>query len=562
MKRIFAIITFMAFSLIAFGNNLQKAKIAMDMAESIYERSAAFGLLSAYTGGVNITPSWGEPQSYVQKVLQCTDENRLSREASKLGKERDFINKMELQQFKQFWTDKLPYWKDNEKMETKKFVDLAALAWMLAAVEYQRLDLQVTEYEDVLQNSSQDLDFKPIYSTTENQLSQSNVSAQPGGSTDSLKMSTSAIDKPERFQGKWVATKYSMSLDLEGLKEIISDAAKENPEEYPQEMSNEQLSKEMLEAIEEEEADELDEKSTFTIEFKEDKILVTSSLLSELVDYTVAGEELRVDPVNLQSFRVFGGAELYRLYFERDYLVLFAAVYSTNPNEGLKFYLRPDTSSSALEKVPAQPVRENIISQPVNENAPVPAVKENVEDTELSLDDYDENKDGIIDPYECGGDNTDYEVWVKMGRPKIQLMGMSQVLAIAPPPGWEGGLIYPEELGVMLQSDPNFINKFLGGSGTASQSESNAPAYDYLFPSDRDIVTEDQLYDFSKEEVALIRNEIFARHGYVFKNPKYKEYFGSKSWYQPNKNFSDKVFNAIEKANIETIKRYEKMMGW
>ncbi|WP_241428102.1 YARHG domain-containing protein [Clostridium sp. DJ247] len=33
----------------------------------------------------------------------------------------------------------------------------------------------------------------------------------------------------------------------------------------------------------------------------------------------------------------------------------------------------------------------------------------------------------------------------------------------------------------------------------------------------------------SKEELALVRNEIFARHGYVFQTDPYKSYFNGKS---------------------------------
>lgn len=31
-----------------------------------------------------------------------------------------------------------------------------------------------------------------------------------------------------------------------------------------------------------------------------------------------------------------------------------------------------------------------------------------------------------------------------------------------------------------------------------------------------------------------VRNEIFARHGYVFKTEKYRECFGKKKWYRPD----------------------------
>lgn len=84
----------------------------------------------------------------------------------------------------------------------------------------------------------------------------------------------------------------------------------------------------------------------------------------------------------------------------------------------------------------------------------------------------------------------------------------------------------------------------------------------YLFPSDREYITEADLYGKSKEEVALIRNEIYARHGYIFNTEPFKSYFAAKDWYTPNPTFDDGDFNVIEKANKDFIVNYEKKKGW
>ena len=59
--------------------------------------------------------------------------------------------------------------------------------------------------------------------------------------------------------------------------------------------------------------------------------------------------------------------------------------------------------------------------------------------------------------------------------------------------------------------------------------------------------------------LSLIRNEIFARHGYVFKKEEYRNYFNSMPWYTPNPSFSGSVndLNSIEKYNVELIKSLE-----
>ncbi len=60
------------------------------------------------------------------------------------------------------------------------------------------------------------------------------------------------------------------------------------------------------------------------------------------------------------------------------------------------------------------------------------------------------------------------------------------------------------------------------------------------------------------EELRLMRNEIFAAHGYIFSSPDLKEHFESTEWYIPiSKNVNDKI-TEIEKYNINLIREYEK----
>lgn len=59
-----------------------------------------------------------------------------------------------------------------------------------------------------------------------------------------------------------------------------------------------------------------------------------------------------------------------------------------------------------------------------------------------------------------------------------------------------------------------------------------------------------------------LRNEIFARHGRVFKSEDLRTIFENTDWYKPNPNYSDKMLNDIEKKNVQFILDYEKKMGW
>lgn len=67
--------------------------------------------------------------------------------------------------------------------------------------------------------------------------------------------------------------------------------------------------------------------------------------------------------------------------------------------------------------------------------------------------------------------------------------------------------------------------------------------------------------DLSKPQLRLARNEIFARHGYEFKDQDLQDYFDKKSWYTPVTDDEEEIYkdelSQIEKDNIDLIKQYE-----
>lgn len=91
------------------------------------------------------------------------------------------------------------------------------------------------------------------------------------------------------------------------------------------------------------------------------------------------------------------------------------------------------------------------------------------------------------------------------------------------------------------------------------------PQKDYIIPdSDSRYITDEDLTGLSDYEILLARNEIYARHGRIFVNEDLNSYFRSKSWYQPavsgedfTEEYAASVFNEYERANIDTIVKYE-----
>lgn len=81
---------------------------------------------------------------------------------------------------------------------------------------------------------------------------------------------------------------------------------------------------------------------------------------------------------------------------------------------------------------------------------------------------------------------------------------------------------------------------------------------DYILPeSDSKYYSKSELSSLTSKQLAIARNEIYAKHGYIFaKNKEMKKYFEGKSWYKGTvkaSNFDESVFNKYEKENLETI---------
>jgi hypothetical protein len=58
-------------------------------------------------------------------------------------------------------------------------------------------------------------------------------------------------------------------------------------------------------------------------------------------------------------------------------------------------------------------------------------------------------------------------------------------------------------------------------------------------------------------KLSLVKNEILARHGYIFKDGKLDNYFRSKPWYNPRTNFAFSDLNTYEQRTIKIIRNIE-----
>jgi hypothetical protein len=70
-------------------------------------------------------------------------------------------------------------------------------------------------------------------------------------------------------------------------------------------------------------------------------------------------------------------------------------------------------------------------------------------------------------------------------------------------------------------------------------------------------VSEQMLHGLSLHELRLLRNEVYARHGRMFRAEWLQQYFFSQPWYAPDENFKDEELSGNDKVNVETIVKYE-----
>lgn len=72
------------------------------------------------------------------------------------------------------------------------------------------------------------------------------------------------------------------------------------------------------------------------------------------------------------------------------------------------------------------------------------------------------------------------------------------------------------------------------------------------------VLSEEEVANSVKSELRLMRNEIYARHGYAFKMKDMRAQFENKDWYMPTNTDVRGMLTEIEKKNVDLIKRYEK----
>lgn len=73
-----------------------------------------------------------------------------------------------------------------------------------------------------------------------------------------------------------------------------------------------------------------------------------------------------------------------------------------------------------------------------------------------------------------------------------------------------------------------------------------------------DLLTTADVENLTRPEISILRNLIFARHGYTFASPAFRNYFERNDWYVPYKKDIRNDLSDTEKKNADKLKNYEK----
>ncbi|MEO7308974.1 MAG: YARHG domain-containing protein [Chitinophagaceae bacterium] len=72
------------------------------------------------------------------------------------------------------------------------------------------------------------------------------------------------------------------------------------------------------------------------------------------------------------------------------------------------------------------------------------------------------------------------------------------------------------------------------------------------------LLTEDEVANLKKGDLYILRNSIYARHGFSFKNRPLRAFFDRQEWYVPITLNIKSYYTVLEKKNIALLLRYEK----
>lgn len=112
---------------------------------------------------------------------------------------------------------------------------------------------------------------------------------------------------------------------------------------------------------------------------------------------------------------------------------------------------------------------------------------------------------------------------------------------------WNKSLKHKEKYEFEGEEIEDFIREF-----------SSATDLIYKLNASNHLLTKEEVENLKKGDLYILRNTIYARHGYSFKNRPLRVFFDAQKWYIPVHSNIKSDFTEIEKKNIQLLLKYEK----
>ncbi len=125
-------------------------------------------------------------------------------------------------------------------------------------------------------------------------------------------------------------------------------------------------------------------------------------------------------------------------------------------------------------------------------------------------------------------------------------------------------VVYNYNKELMLDIDNQFVNWEKYKTGFDKEYEQFWTQYEattdaiFKINASNHLLTKEEVENLVKSDISIIRNTVYARHGYSFKKKAYRVFFDSQSWYIPVYADIKKDITDLEKKNIELLMKYEK----
>lgn len=113
-------------------------------------------------------------------------------------------------------------------------------------------------------------------------------------------------------------------------------------------------------------------------------------------------------------------------------------------------------------------------------------------------------------------------------------------------------------LNMYVANGEEYSNYFNGSKNV--QSKTTTPVESLILKISEEEITENDLVGLSRTELRLLRNSLYAKHGYIFKTKDMIDYFSKQDWYNEITSNMDEVFasfNIFEKNNLNIIQQFE-----